>query len=123
MVIQEFEKFKMATIQTGSTCFLARRRDRNVISNTNSMFIGTVKSMAVHRMLRHVSGSGKSKMATIRTGSTCILPSRRDGNMVSNPNSMFIGTDNSMAVHRMLRHVSGSGKSKIATIRTGSTCI
>ena len=100
MVIPEFGKSKMATLQTGSTCFIAHRRDRNVISNDNNMFPATDKSMAVHRMLQRVSGSGKSKMATIRTGSTRILPSRRDRNVVSNPNSMFLGTDKSMAVHR-----------------------
>ena len=94
-------KSKMATIRTGSTCILPSRRDRNVVSNPNSMFLGTDKSMTVHRMLRHGSGSEKSKMATIRTGSTRILPSRRDRNVVSNPNSMFLGTDKSMAVHRM----------------------
>ena len=101
MVIPEFEKSKMATIQTGSTCFLACRRDRNVISNDNNMFPATDKSMAVNRMLQRVSRSGKSKVATIRTGSTRILPSRRDRNVVSNENYMFPATDSSMAVYRV----------------------
>ena len=39
----------------------------------------------------------KSKMATIQTRSTRILPSRRDRNVISNANSMFLGTENTMA--------------------------
>jgi hypothetical protein len=85
----------MAITQTGSTCILPSRRDRNVISNANSIFLGTENSMAARRMLPHVSGSQKSNMAITQTGSTCILTSRQ----------------NSMAASRMLPHVSGSQKS------------
>ena len=113
----------MATIQTGSTCILPSRRDRNVISNANSMFLVTENKMAAHRLLLRVSGSQKSKMATTQTGSTCILPSRRDRNVISNANSMFLVTENKMAAHRLLLRVSGSQKSKMATTQTGSTCI
>ena len=54
------------------------------------MFSGTENSMAAHRMLAHVSGSQKSKIATTQTGSTCILPSRRDRNVNSNKSKIFI---------------------------------
>ncbi len=76
------------------------------------MFLGTENSMAAHRMLPHVSGSQKSNRATTQTGSTCILTSRRDRNVISNANGMFLGTENSMAAHRMLPNVSGSQKSE-----------
>ena len=106
----------MATIQTGSTCILPSRRDRSVILNAKSMVLGTENSMAARRMLPHVSGSQKSNMATTQTGSTCILPSRRDRNVISNANSMCLGTENSMEARRMLPHVRGSQKSETGVL-------
>ena len=75
------------------------------------MFSGSSNPMEVVWMLCDQTGSRKSNMAAIQTGSTQISACRWDRNEIPKATPMFSGSRNSMEILRMLSDQTGSRKS------------
>ena len=87
------------------------------------IFLGSSISLEKLRRLQNVTGIQKTKMAALENGSTFFSVCRLHRHKIKNVQSMFSRSGFSMVLVRVLCYVTGSQKTTMAAITTGSTYI
>ena len=94
--------------------------DTGAILASTHMFSWSANSTVLFAMLCDITGSEKSKMAAVKTGSSYISASTSHTGAILASTHMFSLSASSTVLFAMLRDITGSEKSKMAAVKTGN---